>query len=342
MRHLTNLLFTFLLTIFVFLGCGDTPEGIVLEQILREASTYESPYTGGLIRVGSAKSFGLDLDDPTAIEWNGEQLYMLADAGKFERSAQYLFTLERTTGVATFVNRGAVNLGGSFHGRSFTQVLYVAPTDMTWVTPPDHYIEGIDYPVGYTGEMFASCPVLDSIVVLHLDTGTAGRLSWLRDFCLTDENGRPQFEAPKGIAFDGEKVITGGFNQKDMDVELLHVKPSIYRCAEPLNENQLKFGVNDYLPYALTFDYTQQHLYMSGADTYALYIIDRDTSVAHFVANWYYTEMPKGYRMHEVGQLINIEKDTLGNINITGLAHDGVDMFAVDGFTDALYKLETR
>ncbi len=200
-----------LITLFItsFLGCGDTPESIVLDQIIREFSSFYSSYTGGLQPIGTVDNFGLNLDDPMAIEWIGKTLYMLADHGKFQNAPQYLFTLDRHTGVAAFVNRSARNLGGSFHGRGFTQVLHVEPSDRTWVTPPDHYIEGIDYPVGYTGELFASCPVLDSIVLIKTDTGMAARLSWLRDFGLTNEDGSPQYAGPRGIAFDGQELFIG-------------------------------------------------------------------------------------------------------------------------------------
>ena len=141
-----------LITLFItsFLGCGDTPESIVLDQILREVSNFHSPYTGGLQPIGTVDNFGLNLEVPVAIEWNGKKLYMLAEHGKFESASQYLFTLDRHTGIAAFVNSGARNLGGSFHGRSFTQVLHVEPRDMTWVN----------------SGMIAACPVLDSIVFL--------------------------------------------------------------------------------------------------------------------------------------------------------------------------------
>ena len=342
MRHLTNLLLTLILTALAFTGCGDTPESIVLDQILREMSTYESPYTGGLKHVGTIKDFGLNLDDPVAIEWNGKQLYMLADYGKFQNAAQYLFTLDRNTGVATFVKQSTKNLGGSLgQGRGFTQVHYVSPNDMTWVTPPDHYIEGIDYPIGYTGDMIAACPRLNSLVVLDLETGLASRLSWKKDFCLPTENGRPQYVAPRGIAFDGVELFIGAFSQNSSsDSELLRVSTGNFRCATPLNENPLQFGVGEITPYALCFD--QQYLYMSGSDTRALYVIDRQTGLAHFVADWYFTPMPEGFRIHESGGILDIERNARGNIWITGLAHDGTDMFAVDGFTDGLYKLEKR
>ena len=338
--NLLILLITLLIT--CILGCGDTPESIVLDQIIREVTSYDSPYTGGLQPIGTVKNFGLKLEDPTAIEWNGETLYMLADSGKYENKSQYLFTLDRHTGVAEFVNRSARDLGGSFHGRNFTQVLHVEPRDMTWVTPPDHLIEGINYPLGYTGDMFASCPVLDSIVHINIETGSAGRMSWERDFHLTNEDGSPQYAGPFGIAFDGQDIFIGAvFLDSDRkNAELLRVNPNIPAYAKPLNENPLTFGVGEYYPRALCFD--QQHLYMSGSDTKTLYIIDRQTGIAHFVADWYFAPMPKGFKANHIGGIHDIEGKMHGNIWITGLAYDGTNMLAVDSFTNKLYRLERK
>ena len=336
LNRLLTLLFAAALLI-AMIGCDD-PESVILDQILENVPSYQSPYTGGLQRIGTVKNFGLNLDSPVAIEWNGQHLYMLADS----RNGQYLFTVDRNTGIATFVNRGAMNLGGDFsQGRSFTQVLYVEPTDMTWIPFPDHYVKGVDYFDGYTGNMVASCPILDSIVFINIDTGTAGRLSRLRDFCLTTENGSPQYAGPRGLAFDGEELFTGALllDSPKNNAELLRVTGN-YRCASPLNENPLNFGVGEAAPYALCFD--QQYLYMSGSDTRALYIIDRHIGTAHFVADWYFVEMPEGFRTHELGDILNIKENMRGNIWITGLAHDGTDMFAIEAFTSGLYKLERQ
>ena len=336
------LLLLIALFITTFLGCGDTPESIVLDQIIREVSSFESPYTGGLQPIGTVDKFDLNLDVPVAIEWNGKTLYMLAEYGKFEDASQYLFTLDRHTGIAAFVNHGARDLGGSFHGRSFTQVLHVEPRDMTWVTPPDHYIEGKDYPVGYTGAMMAACPVLDSIVYLNIETGFASRMSWLRDFGLTNEDGSPQYAGPRGIAFDGQELFIGAvrLNSDRNDAELLRVGTALYKYAKPLNENPLNFSVGEPSVRALCFD--QQYLYMSGANTNALYIIDRQTNIAHYVANWHFTTMPEGFTTHRTGYIFDIERSAIGRIQITGLAYDGTNMLGVDAFTNKLYKLERK
>ena len=329
MKHqllLTILLTT--LTITTFLGCGDTPESIILDQIIREVSSFESPYTGGLQPVGTVNNFGLNLKVPTAIEWNGKQLYMLADFGRLGKPGQYLFTLDRHTGIAAFVNRNAKDLGGSFHGRSFTQVLHVEPRDMAWIPSAN--------------SMMASCPVLDSIVFINLETGFASRMSWSRDFGLTNEDGSPQYAGPRGIAFDGQELFIGAvrIDSNRKNAELLRIDTAHYKYAEPLSENPLNFSVGEPSIRALCFD--QQYLYMSGADTNALHIIDRQTGIAHYVANWHFTTMPEGFTIHKLGYTLNIKKNTMGRIQIDGLAYDNTDMFAVDAFTNKLYKLERK
>ena len=330
MKRQPKLLLSILLTALIittFLGCGDTPEAIVLDQIIQEVSSFESPYTGGLQPVGTVDNFDLNLDDPTALEWNGKTLYMLADSGKFQNASQYLFTLDRHTGVAAFVNRSARDLGGSFHGRNFTQVLHVEPRDMTWIPSAN--------------SMMAACPVLDSIVFLNLETGFASRMSWIRDFGLTNEDGSPQYAGPRGIAFDGQELFIGALrlNSDRKNAELLRIG-ELYKYAKPLSENPLTFSVGESTPRALCFD--GQYLYMSAGDSYALYIIDRQTSIAHYVADWHFTTMPEGFTTHRLGDILNIERNTRGNIQISGLAFDGTDMFGVDAFTNKLYKLERK
>ena len=321
-----------LITLFItsILGCGDTPEGIILEEIIREVKSFESSYTGGLIPVGTVDKFDLNVEVPMALEWNGKTLYMLADHGKHERASQYLFTLDRHTGIAAFVNRSARDLGGSFHGRSFTQVLHVHPTDMTWIPNPDNN----------SGSMMASCAIIDSIVVLDLETGFANRLSWLRDFGLTNEDGSPQFAGPRGIAFNGQELFIGAvrLDSDRNNGELLRVGKGLYKYAEPLSENPLNFSIGETNPTALCFD--EQNLYMSGGDTQAFYMIDPETNIAHFIADWYFTTMPEGFIQHRLGGILNVKENTYSIIQITGLAHDGVDMFAVCAFTNKLYKLE--
>ena len=311
-----------------FLGCGDTPESIILDQIIREVSNVHSPYTGGLEPIGTVDNFGLNLDTPVAIEWNGKTLYMLAEHGINRNASQYLFTLDPHTGVAAFVNHSARNLGGSFHGRSFTQVLHVEPRDMTWIPSAN--------------SMMASCPVLDSIVFLNIETGFASRMSWLRDFGLTNEDGSPQYAGPRGIAFDGQELFIGAvrLDSDRKNAELLHINIPIYQHAKPLSENPLTFNVGETSPRALCFD--QQYLYMSAGDSHALYIIDRQTSLAHYVADWHFTTMPKGFTTHRLGDIFDIKNNTRGNIQITGLAYDGTDMLGVDAFTNKLYKLERK
>ena len=67
-------------------------------------------------RVGNVQNFGSGVDDPVALEWNGTDLYMLADRGVYPNEGQYLFRVDKETGQATMVNPGARDLGGSFGG----------------------------------------------------------------------------------------------------------------------------------------------------------------------------------------------------------------------------------
>ena len=78
-------------------------ENLETDDILLESLT-DSPYTGKLIRIGNAEGFGMGVHSAVALEWNGKQLYMLADHDTYRDAAQYLFTLDENTGIAQFVN----------------------------------------------------------------------------------------------------------------------------------------------------------------------------------------------------------------------------------------------
>ena len=358
-RLITLLLIIFSLT--NFLSCGDTPESIILEQVLQETLTHESPYTGKLIRVGNTEKFGLNLDDPVAIEWNGEQLYMLANQGRYTNKRQYLFTVDRFTGNASMVS-GIMNLGGSFdQGRGFTQVLYVSPNDMAW------------HPEGY---MLAVCPVIDSIVGIDIEKGTASRVTFQKDFCLRTDDGYRVIGAGRALAHDGKDLWMWGITGRSVEQNNLGNKsfaqlykfshPEIAKCVIPVG-NPIIYGrteaehdadfqsfldgksAHPSLPdegeaHASTFCFDGQHLYASGIDTRGLYIVNRSTGELHFVAKWEFAITPPGYEKHELGGYLNIEENILAQWapSITGLAFDGENMYAVEGFTDALYKVEKR
>ena len=109
--------------------------------------------------------------------------------------------------------------------------------------------------------------------------------------------------------------------------------------------------------YSLCFD--GEFVYMSGAHTDSLRIVNLDTGESFFVANWHLAEMPPGYVIHnkETGEdtdftefpeeglysYRNVAENYLFHEpSITGLAFDGENMFAICGITDALYKVGRR
>ena len=244
--------------------------------------------------------------------------------------------------------RGAKDLGGSFsQGRGFTQVLYVSPTDMTW------------HPDG-NGVMLAVCPVLDSIVTIDLETGFAGRITFDKDFCLRvpedDENfgGRPVIGSGRALAWTDQGLYMWGVSLRSTQMVdrghrsfggLYQISENL-RCATPVG-SPVYFGQpsegspypDEGEAYAYSFCFDGEHLYMSGADTRALYVIDRNTGDLTFVADWHFSELPSGFAFHEFG-ILDIERNSIGGIWITGLAFDGQDMFAVCSFTDGLYIVE--
>ena len=96
--------------------------------------------------------------------------------------------------------------------------------------------------------------------------------------------------------------------------------------------------------HASTFCFDGQHLYASGIDTRRLYIVDRMTGELHFVAKWEYAETPHGYEKHELGGYLNIEENVLAQWapSVIALAFDGQEMYAIESFTQALYRVERR
>ena len=369
-------LLTLLTALFLFNACNDAPKITkpIIDEILTEPiPVTQSRYTGTLRRVGSVSDFGLNLDDPVAIEWNGRQLYMLADHGRYPNEAQYLFTLDRNTGVAAFVNPGAMDLGGSFRqGRNFTQVLHVSPSDMAW------HSEG-------QGVMLAVCPVLDSIVSIDLETGFAGRITFAEDFCLRFPEGDSDFDREFGrypvigsgsaLAWTGQGLYMWGISGRSNQLvergyrsfgQLYKIAGNL-QCATPIG-NPVFYGQPTEGPlypdegeaHATSFCFDGKHLYMSGANTQSLYILDQLIGELYFVAKWIYAELPLGHAIHEkeTGQdtfltempsdhdgtlycYRNIEENTCFDFpDITGLAFDDVNMYAVCGFTDALYIVE--
>ena len=341
-------LLTLLTALFIFNACDDAPqitEPIINEILTEPIPTTQSRYTGKLRRVGTVKQFGVRAESPDALEWNGDSLYMLADHGSWRNSGQYLFKVDKETGEAVKVNPGAKDLGGSFsQGRGFTQVLYVSPSDMTWD------------PIGQ--QMFAVCPVIDSIVAIDLETGLAGRISWKKDYCLRYPEGDTDFDKEFGgypvigggiaLAWTHQGIYMWGMSRRSTALNergfpsfgAFYEISDNWTCAIPVGDpvefGQGKIGES----HAYSLCEANGQLYMSGADTRALYIVDPNTGDLTLVADWAFSEIPQGYAIHESGGIHDLENDVLGGIWITGLTFDGQDMFAVCGFTDALYIVE--
>ena len=341
-------LLTLLTALFLFKACDDAPQ--ITKPILNEILTdpipvTQSRYTGTLRRVGNVEKFGINAEYAVALEWNGSSLYMLADHGSYPNLGQYLFTVNRDTGAAAFVNPGAMDLGGSFRqGRGFTQVLYVEPTDLVWLPPPLDPAQG---PPGYVGEMLAICPILDSIVSIDIETGFAGRINWEKGYCVLNETRdtvlEPHIIHATALTHDGIGVVMSGITDVSVNsgfrsAELFRVSGN-FRCATPVNSNPLQnFGVGESHVYTLCFD--GEYLYMSGADTQSFYVLNRWTGEGTFISKWAFAEMPLGYEVHEDFGVFDVKENAYGGIWITGLAFDGQNMYAVCSFTNALYIVE--
>ena len=339
-----------------FFACDDAPQitKTIIDEILTDPiPVTQSRYTGGLQRVGTVKGFGdSGVHTPIAIEWNGQSLYMIAEKGYNERAGLFLFSLNRHTGTATIINPSAIDLGGSFRGRSFTKVYGVNPNDMAWDST--------------TNQMLATCGLLDRIVLIDLDTGEAIRITTNNIFNVLKEQGH-RFSSPRGIAYDGIQLFIAGVtpypsshNPTPRNAELLKVSNNLKYAQQIFETPPIQFNAGETTPYALCF--AEGYLYMSGADTDSLYIIDRETGVAYFIAKWYYTQIPIGHAIHnkETGKdtsltemppdhdgtqycYRNIQRNLCVDFpDITGLAFDGIDMFAIDARTNGLYKLEKR
>ena len=161
------------LLFFCFLSACDTENLLpVIDEVLEnENIAPKSNYTGRLIRIGNVEGFNASITTPIAIEWNGQELYMIARYGKYPNYG--LFILDRSTGVAT----GGGKLGGFAPGQNFTQTLNFFPQDMVWI--PERKT------------MLAVCGRLDSILRINLETGRAERLTFKKDFCLLNDDGYP-------------------------------------------------------------------------------------------------------------------------------------------------------
>ena len=336
----------FFVSFSLFFGCDDTQ--MVIDPVLSSLETGEfsqiSEYNGLLHRVGSVEKFGLNVEDPVALEWDGVEFYMLAEQGR----SKYLFRVDRETSVASMVNRGASDFGGTFdQGRSFTKVFGVSPSDLAWRAD--------------TGEMLAVCPVIDSIVGMDIESGVAIRINREDDYCLLNEDGYPRIGSGVALGYDGITFYMAGITRfsnedgREPLSELYRISGNL-RCATRVG-SAIQFDVGEYSPTSMCFD--GENMWMAGSVTKSLYVLDLETGRAIFVAEWRYAVLPLGHYIQDKNTgldsgLVEMPLDHDGrnysyvNISenigfdfpdITGIAFDGQDMYAVDSFTDALYRV---
>ena len=330
-------LLTLLTALFLFNACDDAPQITkpIIDEILTDPiPVTQSRYTGGLQRVGTVKGFGdSGAHTPIAIEWNGQHLYMIAGG----LHNQYLYTVDRETGIAKIVNRNAKNLGGSF-------IIYeIEFKDMTW-NPNTNQMLGVDH----RGD--------GSILYINLQNGYAEGPISKKAFGLyhpkdDTEHGRefggyPIIGSPIAIAYTEGNFYMWGISGRSVELNKRGFKSfgALYEIpnlstATPVGDPKF-YGEGE--AHATSLCHDGQFLYMSGLDTGALYILDQQTAKLYFIAEWHFTQMPEGFKLNKFGRIHDIERKVNGNIWIQGITFDGTDMFAVESFTNGLYKLEKR
>ena len=345
--------FFFVCFVFSFLfGCDDAQQmvspvidGGAVEVVETLFPSVDSRYTGVLYRVGTVENFGRRVEDPMALEWNGIDLYMLAEYGNYPNEGEYLFRVDRNTGAAGFVNTGARDLGGSFtQGRVFTQVKGVSPDDLAWR-------QGF----GDSGEMFGVCFVVDAIVSIDVETGLAGRINDGFLECLDGDEGVLEGQA---LGYNGVDFFMSGTIQNLSGEKFLGLSriSGNLGCPVPIVEITSP-QLGPVYPVAMCWD--GDGMYVSEMHTQSLCILDLETGEVSLVGKWVYSELPLGYYIqdkntgresgltempldhdgrnyHYVNRAKNVGFDFP---DITGIAFDGQDMYVVDYFTDALYRV---
>ena len=91
---------------FLFFGCDEAE--LMVEPVISSVETGEaqsdvtaiSRYTGVLYRVSDVERFGSRANDPVALEWNGTDLYMIAEEGYYPNKGEYLFRVDREMGTS--------------------------------------------------------------------------------------------------------------------------------------------------------------------------------------------------------------------------------------------------
>ena len=201
----------FLVGFCLFFGCDSAD--IVIDVLDRDEV---SRYTGVLHRVGSVQRFGSGANDPVALEWNGIDLYMIAEQGYYPSEGDYLFRVNREDGTGEKVNPGARDLGGSFvQGRTFTQVKGVSINDLAWS--------------GDGPGLFGTW-LRHEIVVMDIDTGLAGRGAGKLSYCLEDRGRDP---VPYALSHNGFDFYMLSATRDLNDKKIVELTRTDLRCAFP-------------------------------------------------------------------------------------------------------------
>ena len=337
-----SFLLLFFVSCFLFFGCDDAE--MMIEPVIDTQVDSEpvSGYTGVLHRVGTVERFGIGANDAMALEWNGTDLYMLAEYGRYPNEGSYLFRVDKETGIAGFVNTGARDLGGSFtQGRTFSRVLYVRPSDLTWSS--------------LNNKMFASCYVIDEVVSIGLDSGAADRTGGELSYCSEDREGIPQVFT---IGYDGLDFYTLAKTHSvaGRNIFGLFRFSGSFGCVYPVAEG-ITFQLDKFYPDSMCW--IENEMYVSERANGVLCIIDLETGELKFVARWTYDELPPDHYIHSMSTgedsgftQMPVDHDGSGyqyvnrgeNLNFTfpsirGIAFNGQNMYVVDYYTDALYRV---
>ena len=243
------------------------------------------------------------------------------------------------------VNPGARDFGGSFtQGRTFTQVKGVSPNDLAWNENTD--------------QMFGVCFVIDAIVSMDVFSGFAGRIGGKLSYCLENDQRIPQGRTLgyNGLNFYMSATTNNLLGEKIIELSLISGN---FQCSTPIAEIR-SIALKAVLPVAMCWDGEQ--MYMSEKYSQSLSILDLQTGELTPIAKWSYTKLPPGHYIqdkhtaldsgltkmpithngknyHYVNRAKNVGFDFP---NITGIAFDGQNMYAVDYFTDALYKISKK
>ena len=202
--------------------------------------------TGVATRVGSATNFGVSGLRASGIGWDGTTMFLSGWVSINSRIRYRLYSLDRTTGVATLITDSSHNLG--------------AAGDLAW--------DGINLYMTGSDDLF----YVNRNTGIAYDAAIAGPLH--------DDFGVDETRA-HGLAWDGTTLwMVGDSNSVLYEVGRLPVlAPGEARQIGRANA----FGVNENSPFGLTWDGI--NLYMIGRDNDALFTVNRDTGVATRVGN---------------------------------------------------------